>query len=374
MPSDRRNPVRNNLTDSLHCTIHPYILHFKRPAGTSRGTLRIKETFFLRLERAGRWGWGECSPVSGLSLDDSPHLPAQLARVSRELTTGVAPARLDLADWPAVAFGVETALLDLYNGGHRRLFDTPFSRGERPLPTHGLIWMDSHAGILRQIADKAERGFRCIKMKVGALPFAQEMALLRDIRRSFPAREFELRLDANGAFAADAALDILQQLAQFDVRFIEQPIRPAGQQAAGRRAMARICASSPIPIALDEELIGLPTTEQRRALLDAVRPQHLVLKPALLGGLRAMNDWATLAEERGIAWWVNSALESNVGLNAICQWVGHRDPNRVHGLGTGQLYTNNIPGPLRLDGAALRYDPAQPWDFRRITDNAPDAD
>lgn len=348
---------------------YPYELALRQPAGTSRGTLHSRKTCFVRLVRTDApdvAGWGECGPVAGLSIDDTPDLLDRVAQVCTEINRGVEMAALDLVPLPALAFALECAQLDLRRGGKQQLFDTEFTRGETGLATHGLIWMDTHDGILRQIERKAQQGFRCIKMKVGALPFDAEVALLRAIRQQFPASEFELRLDANGAFSPADALDRLHELAPFDIHFLEQPIKPARTQPNGAEAMAALCAQSPIALGLDEELIGVQVA-QIEALLDGIRPQHLVLKPMQLGGLAAAEAWMAAAEARGIAWWINSALESNVGLNALCQWLSARDAARVHGLGTGQLYVNNIDSPLRLDGCMLRYDPNGRWDLS--TDN-----
>ncbi|MEZ4661445.1 MAG: o-succinylbenzoate synthase [Caldilineaceae bacterium] len=302
-----------------HASYYPYVLELRRPAGTSRGPLHTKNTCFIRLARTDApavAGWGECGPVAGLSIDDRPDFLAQVDRICTAINRGVEMAALDLTPFPALAFALECAQLDLRRGGKQQLFDTPFTRGECGLPTHGLIWMDAHDGILRQIERKAQQGFRCIKMKVGALPFEAEVALLRAIRQQFPAREFALRLDANGAFSPAAALERLHELAPFDIHFLEQPIKPARMQPNGVEAMAALCAQSPIALGLDEELIGMQV-EQIDALLDGVRPQHLVLKPTQLGGLAAAEAWMAAAEARGIQWWINSALESNVGLNAL---------------------------------------------------------
>ena len=349
----------------LTASYFPYVLELRRPAGTSRGTLHTRKTCFIRLARNDApavAGWGECGPVAGLSIDDTPDFLERVAHICAEINRGVEINALDLPALPALAFALECAQLDLQRGGQMQLFDTSFTRGESGLPTHGLIWMDAHAGILRQIERKAEQGFRCIKMKVGALPFDEEVRLLCDIRQHFPASEFELRLDANGAFSPAEALARLHELAQFDIHFLEQPIKPARVQPAGVEAMAALCAQSPIALGLDEELIGV-NGAQIDALLDSMRPQHLVLKPTQLGGLAATERWMAAAEARGMQWWINSALESNVGLNALCQWLSACDPARVHGLGTGQLYTNNILGPLRLDGHTLWYDPNGSWDL-----------
>ena len=306
-------------------------------------------------------GWGECGPMPKLSIDDRPDFAEQVQPICTQINTGAGPEQLDLSHLPSLAFGLETALCDLQMGGQQQLFNTNFSRGAAALATHGLIWMDTVDGILQQVAQKITQGFQVIKLKVGALPFGEECALLAAIRRQYPAEQITLRLDANGAFAPADALEKLNQLAAFDIHFLEQPIR-AGQWPQ----MAEICAQSPIPIALDEELIGVHTAATRRALLETIRPQHLIIKPLLLGGFAASEQWIRLAEAAGGEWWINSLLESNIGLNALCQWTSALDSTRVHGLGTGQLFTNNIPSPLQLAGSQLQLNPADKWDFTCI--------
>lgn len=345
-----------------------YTLHFKQPAGTSRGVLRSKPACFLRLAAPGRVGLGEAALWPGLSPDDRPDFEARLAAVCRALNRGQPPAELDLAAWPALAFGLETARLDWAGGGTRRLFDTPFSRGKESIPLHGLIWMGRPADMLQQVHHKISQGHTCLKLKVGALDFDTECALLADIRRHYSPETVELRLDTNGAFSADAALDRLGRLAQFHIHSLEQPLKP-GQWPA----LAALCAHSPINIALDEELIGLTTPAQKTALLAQVKPHYLVLKPALLGGIAAAQEWITLAQAAGTGWWVNSALESTIGLNALAQWVSFLRPAGVQALGTGQLFTNNIPSPLRPAHGALTLDPALAWDVSAITANLPAA-
>ncbi len=339
----------------MRLTAIPYTLHFKRPAATSRGALHVRQVVFLRAEQDGVVGWGECGIVPGLSRDDRSDYVEVVQSVCETVNGGALPAELDLTGLPSVAFGLETALLDLAGGGRQRLFDTPFSRSEAVLPMHGLIWMDTPAGMLGQVERKVAQGCRVIKLKVGALPCDDELALLTALRQRWPADQVELRLDANGAWRPAEAWDRLHSLAALGVGFLEQPIR-AGQP----QAMAALCAASPIPIALDEELI---TAADPCALLETIRPQHIVLKPSLLGGLTACQRWIDAAQALGVQWWINSLLESNVGLNAIAQWTSTLDGGRVHGLGTGQLFSNNVPSPLRLDGCALRLERSLQWRF-----------
>ncbi|MEI2692624.1 MAG: o-succinylbenzoate synthase [Anaerolineae bacterium] len=337
----------------LILTPFPFTLHFKRPAATSRGALRVREVVLLRAEQDGATGWGECGVVPGLSRDDRADYVDAVTAICDQINRGVPPAALDLAAWPSIAFGLESARLDLAGGGRQRLFDTPFSRGEAALPIHGLIWMDTPAGMWAQIEGKIAQGCRVVKLKVGARPFAEELAFLRAVRGRWPAGEIELRLDANGAWQSQEALDHLHQLAGLDIAFLEQPIRPGQPQE-----MAALCAASPIPIALDEELIA---ASDPALLLETIRPRHVVLKPSLLGGLAACQRWIDVAQRLGVGWWINSLLESNVGLNAIAQWTSALDDGRVHGLGTGQLFSDNMRSPLRQEGCGLRIDPAAPW-------------
>jgi o-succinylbenzoate synthase len=343
---------------SITLTAFPYTLHFKRPAQTSRGLLSSREVVFLRAERDGVAGWGECGPVPGLSRDERPDYLAVVGDLCAQINRGEELAEAELDALPSFAFGLETALRDLATGGRQRLFDAPFTRGEAAQTTHGLIWTDTADGMLRQVEDKVEQGCRVIKMKVGGLRFADELHLLGAFRRRLPAPACELRLDANGAWpSVELALARLHDLARFEPAFVEQPLPPGFSSTT-----AEVCAKSPVPIALDEELISVGHADERRSLLRSLRPQHLILKPSLLGGLAACQAWIADAEALGIQWWINSLLESNVGLNAIVQWTAAHGSDRVHGLGTGQLFANNIPSPLRLDGCGLRLDGAV-WDF-----------
>lgn len=351
----------------LHLASTPYTLHFRKPAPTSRGALTTRAIWFIRAsydEAPESAGWGECGPLPGLSRDDTPTFGAAVERFCAEfnrarhadVNSALATVQQAAGAWPSLTFGVETALLDLASGGRQRLWDTPFARGECGLPTHGLIWMDTPDGILRQIETKVASGFHVIKMKIGALPFAEEIALLRIVRDAFPA--VELRLDANGAFAPHDALHRLDELAAFDVAFIEQPIR-RGQWGV----LGELCRHSPIPIALDEELISITTAGERDALLSAVRPQVLIVKPALLGGFAVCQAWIADAHARSIQWFANSLLESNIGLNAICQWTSACGGTRVHGLGTGSLFTNNVAGPLCLRDSQLVVQSSLCWEL-----------
>lgn len=341
-----------------------YTLDFKKPAVTSRGVLPVKTVFYLRLSdrrQPDRVGLGECAPWPGLSVDDRPDFEAKLAEVGEALNQGHLPGELDLADWPALTFGLEMAWQDWRHGGTRQLFENEFSRGRKPIPIHGLIWLDSPADMLQQVHSKVSQGHTCIKLKVGSLDFETERALLAEIRRCYPPERVELRLDANGAFSPDIALERLTDLARFQIHSIEQPLK-AGQWPA----MARLCARSPIKVALDEELIGITAAARKKELLAKIKPHYLVLKPALLGGFAAAETWLALAQELGIGWWVNSALESNIGLNALGQWTSFQNPTTIQGLGAGQLYTNNIRGPIKLSKGSLVYDKTVGWDVSEL--------
>jgi o-succinylbenzoate synthase len=345
----------------LRVNLEPYDLHFARPAATSRGMLTKRRIHLLRAwntDDPSTIGWGECGPIPGLSRDDGPDFAEEAAAVCGVINAGYTPVAVDLAHLPSFAFGLDTALRDLAAGGERTLWDTPFTRGECSLPTHGLIWMDSVDGLLRQIETKVKAGFTVIKLKVGALPLTDELELLAILRSAYPPDRIELRLDANGAFDPATALATLEEFARFDVAFLEQPL-PAGRWPL----TAELCRHSPIPIALDEELLAVADAGTRRRLLDSIRPQYVILKPALLGGFSIAAEWIADAEARSIHWLANSLLESNIGLNAICQWTGAVGGDRIHGLGTGSLFTNNFPSPVRLVGSRLIYDRELAWDL-----------
>lgn len=335
-----------------HC---PYQLQFKRPGGTSRGVLTQKETHFLILERGDSFGIGECGLFRGLSADDRPGYSAQLDYVCGQIRAGEEVLPSSLEDWPSIRFGLEQALRSLESKDPMALFPSAFLEGE-PLPINGLIWMGSAAYMQEQIEARLADGYRCLKLKIGALDFETEVGLLRQLRQRFPADSLELRVDANGAFAPEQALQRLQTLAAFKLHSIEQPIR-AGQW----EEMAALCRKTPLPIALDEELIGVHHPDQQEALLDAIRPQYIILKPSLLGGYAACEHWIQLAEARGIGWWVTSALESNIGLNAIAQWTATLNTDLPQGLGTGSLFTNNFESPLYTGGGCLHYRKSASW-------------
>ena len=322
------------------------MLHFKQPAGTSRGVYTTRKIWLISLSDGQREGVGECAPLPDLSCDALPDEEYE-ARLSQFCASLCQSGALDvdaLRDYPSMLFGLETALLNLQNGD--RLFDTAFSRGEVGIPINGLVWMGNHEEMLRRMEEKLEAGFRCIKLKIGAIDFDQELDLIRRIRDRFSFHEVELRVDANGAFPYDEALYKLELLSQYNIHSIEQPIK-AGQWAF----MAELCRESPLPIALDEELIGVNDPEMKRHMLNIIKPRYIILKPSLHGGMAGCREWIDLARDMGIGSWITSALESNIGLNAIAQFASSVYGDHItmpQGLGTGQLFTDNISMPLEI--------------------------
>lgn len=320
---------------------------FKFPAGTSRGVLLHKVSRFLELTADGITGIGECSTIPGLSPDPEAACDQKLDELCNKLNEGVQPEDIRLEDFPSISFGLETALMDLENGGNQLLFPSSFTEGMRGIPINGLIWMGEKKFMKDQISRKIDEGYRCLKMKIGALDFNTEVEIIRDIRSAFTPEDIELRLDANGAFQIETAMSKMNILSAFHIHSIEQPIQPKQYEA-----MQRLCEESPIPVALDEELIGYPS-EKAGELLRKLKPAYIILKPSLLGGFRQSQQWIDAAEITGTGWWVTSALESNIGLNAIAQWTATLNNPMPQGLGTGQLYQNNIESPLKIENAAL---------------------
>ena len=335
-------------------------LQFKFPAGTSRGVLLHKPSAFLMLEKNGVTGIGECSTIPYLSIDPSTTYYQQLDEVCRLLNDGVEPEMIDLQLYPSIAFGLETALLDLKANGSKILFQNAFSDGKSGIPINGLVWMGDKAFMQKQISEKIVAGYHCIKLKVGAIDFETELEILSGIRQQFSAEEIEIRVDANGAFKPTDALQKLDKLAAFDIHSIEQPICQGQLEA-----MAELCQQSPIPIVLDEELIGVNPLD-RENIIEKIKPAYIILKPSLIGGFSVSEDWIRLAKKHNVGWWVTSALEANIGLNAIAQWTSTLNSPMPQGLGTGQLYHNNIPSPLTIENAKLFYHPEIEWDLSAI--------
>lgn len=338
-----------------------HILNFKRPSGTSRGVLNTKETYFLILKTDDGFGVGECGLLRGLSIDDRPDYEEELAGVCENLELGVSEADLyeALEEFPSIQFGVETAFKSLHSDNPFKLFPSEFTRGEAAIPINGLVWMGDKDFMKQQISEKLKEGFTCIKMKIGAIDFKTEIELLKSIRTEFSASEVELRVDANGAFSPKEALEKLKVLSDLQLHSIEQPIKQGQWQE-----MARLCEETPLPIALDEELIGVFSEEEKTKLLDTIKPQFIILKPSLVGGFHGSDTWIKLAEKHNAGWWITSALESNVGLNAISQYTFTKNSKLPQGLGTGSLYTNNIDSPLKVSNGALHYNTNAIWNFQ----------
>ncbi len=342
-------------------------LNFRFDAGTSRGVLKTRDVFWIRCwseSAPSVIGWGEAAPLIGLSpdfrADFEEMLQEQLKKAENQTWPITELELLNLIkelvpfELPSIRFGLETAVLDLLNGSQKRIFSNEFFDHQLPIPINGLIWMGDRDFMLGQIDQKLEEGFDCIKMKIGAIDFDQELELLRYIRERVSPEKMVLRVDANGAFAIQEALAKLERLAAYSLHSIEQPIKP-GQW----KQMRALCQSTPLPIALDEELIGV---KDKAELLDEIRPQHIILKPTLVGGILETREWIQLAEERGIGWWMTSALESNIGLNAISQLASSLKPSIPQGLGTGKLYHNNIYSPLQVHSGHIHYNATISWE------------
>lgn len=333
-----------------------YVLHFKQPAGTSRGVLLDKETYFLKLEdedTPGVYGLGECAVFRGLSADDVPGYEVKL----KELCANISADRdTDLSEFPSIRFGLETAIYDFSNGCRRTPFPSDFTEGRTAIPINGLVWMGTKDEMLHRIDDKIKAGFTTIKLKIGAIDTESELDLVRHIRKVFPPEVLTIRLDANGGFTPDNALQKLSEFARYGIHSIEQPIKQKQWDA-----MAKICKESPIDVALDEELIGINTPEAMGEMLDAVKPRYIILKPSLVGGFSGSQEWMRQAAIRDIGGWITSALESNVGLNAIAQWTAMMGAKLPQGLGTGQLFTNNFDSPLEQVDDVLRFNPQRQW-------------
>ncbi|MGB5317556.1 o-succinylbenzoate synthase [Eudoraea sp.] len=338
-----------------------YDLNFKIPGGTSRGVITTKETWLLLIYSEGRYGIGECGLFRGLSVDDVPEYEKVLKRSCSDINLGFDKLYATLEGFPSIQFGLEQAFLSLESKDPFEIFPSKFTTQQDAIKINGLIWMGEIAFMKRQIAEKLEEGFNCIKIKIGALDFEAECNLLAEIRKTYPASQIELRLDANGAFLPEKALGKLEKLATYNIHSIEQPIRQGNIQE-----MKFLCKNSPIPIALDEELIGIRSVTEKQRLLQIIAPQFIILKPSLLGGFKASEEWIKWAEGMNIGWWVTSALESNIGLNAIAQWTYVLNNGIPQGLGTGKLYTNNFHSPLDIKNGNLIYGEDYNWNFNYI--------
>jgi o-succinylbenzoate synthase len=325
-----------------------YTLDFIKPSGTSRGVMRQKDVWFIIVEKDGIKGVGECGLLKGLSADDRPDYEDMLTRVCHDINKGLDVLYTELSKWPSIQFALEQAFRQLERGGSQIYFDSAFSSGKKGIPINGLIWMGDTADMQKQIEQKIAEGFRCLKLKIGALDWQQEHKMLKEIRNHYDALDLEIRVDANGAFDYLTAEKVLDQLAKLEIHSIEQPIK-AGQW----EKMAALAEFSAVPVALDEELIGLFDRKQKVEMLEAIVPDYIILKPSFVGGWRGCDEWIQLAEENGIDWWITSALESNIGLNAIAQYTAKLPIRLSQGLGTGSLFSNNFPSPLKIKNASL---------------------
>jgi O-succinylbenzoate synthase len=348
----------------FNASVHPVVFRFAFEAGTSRGVLREKTSWFIRIEKNGMKGWGECSPIAGLSPEPLEIIEAKIITVldewQKDPATILDPASRwveELSKWPSLRFALETAWLDYTNGGVHQLYANDFVKGKQAIPINGLVWMNTLEHMQAQIEDKLKQGYQCIKLKIGHHDFAAELNLLKALRDRFPAKELMIRVDANGAYQAQAVYPVLEALAKLEVHSIEQPV------AAGQlELMSSLCQNSPLPIALDEELIAHSLPEEREALLHQLKPAYLVLKPSLHGGMSGCRQWIDLAHQQHIGWWMTSYLESSIGLNAIAQFTCEYQTSIFHGLGTGQIYTQNVASPLEVKAGKLTYNIEKKWE------------
>ena len=334
----------------MKATYHKYVLDFKQPSGTSRGVMTHKETWFIIIENDQKKGIGECGILRGLSCDDRPDYEEKLAWACANIHIGINQLWEALIEFPSIQFGVEMAFQSLASENPFLLFPSAFTKGQKSIPINGLIWMGNEAFMKQQIETKLAEGFHCLKLKIGAIDFDEELKLLDFIRLNFTPEQVEIRVDANGAFDKTEALNKLNQLSGFKLHSIEQPI-----QKNNTDSMSELCKTSPIPIALDEELIGVFSFEEKEQLLVKIKPQYIILKPSFVGGFRGTNEWILLAEKYQIKWWITSALESNIGLNAIAQWTFLKQNSMPQGLGTGALYNNNFECQLEVSEGQLWF-------------------
>ena len=342
----------------MKATYHKYLLDFKRPSGTSRGVLTQKETWFIVLEENGKKGIGECGILRGLSVDDRDDYEEKLIWTCQNIHLGEEKLWNELIEFPSIQFGIEMAFQSLNCENPFVLFPSDFTNSTKSIVINGLVWMGDEQYMKDQIEEKLAQGFTCIKLKIGAIDFQKELDLLRFIRQNFDAKTIEIRVDANGAFSENLALSKLNQLAGYELHSIEQPIANNHTDT-----MSELCKITPIPIALDEELIGVFSFEEKEQLLQKIKPQYIILKPSFIGGFQGTKQWIDLAEKYNIGWWITSALESNVGLNAIAQFTFLQNNKMPQGLGTGSLYTNNFDCPLEVSNGQLWYRDGLSWDF-----------
>ncbi|MBF03594.1 MAG: o-succinylbenzoate synthase [Flavobacterium sp.] len=338
-----------------------HILTFKRPSGTSRGVLTEKETWFLILKENDRIGIGECGILRTLSIDDRPDYEEKLQWVCENIHLGKDQLWDALIEFPSIQFGVEMAFLSLASKTPFELFPSEFTLGLKKMEINGLVWMGEEAFMKTQIEEKLTQGFRCIKLKIGAINFQKELGLLAFIRNHFDEKTVEIRVDANGAFSLNEALSKLNQLAEYKLHSIEQPIAKNNTDT-----MSELCKKAPLDIALDEELIGVFGKAAKTNLLKKIQPQYIILKPSLIGGFKGTLEWIAIAEQLNIQWWITSALESNIGLNAITQFTYTLQNPLPQGLGTGGLYTNNFDCPLEIIQGSIYYNVDKNWQLNGI--------
>jgi len=341
----------------MRATYHKYVLNFKQPSGTSRGVLKTKETWFIIISSEGKSGVGECGILRGLSIDDRPDYKAQLKYTCDNIDKGLVFLLAKNIEFPSIQIGLEMAFKSFNAENKFELFPSKFTKNQDLIPINGLIWMGTESFMKQQIQDKIEAGFKCIKLKIGAINFKTELGLLKGIRKQFRESDIELRVDANGAFSPENALEKLKQLSEYNLHSIEQPIK-AGQF----NEMAKLCEQTPLPIALDEELIGVFCVTKKQELLQTIKPQYIILKPSFVGGFAGTDEWISLAENQNIGWWITSALESNIGLSAIAQYTYLKSNKMPQGLGTGSLFINNFQSPLQVKNGTLQYTKNN-WNF-----------
>lgn len=358
---------------ALQASVTKKVFEFNFAARTSRGRMKDRTAWFIKLwdnANPSVFGLGECAPLPGLSVDDRPDYEEVLSSVVRNVSSLTLNTALCLKDaaalvpagFPSILFGLETAVLDLQHGGNRIIFNNSFLQS-KPIPINGLVWMGDLDLMLQQASIKIAEGFRCIKIKVGGINFEKECDILNYIRKKYYREEITLRLDANGAFKVDEALYKLHDLSKFKIHSIEQPIKPKQPE------LEELCRKSPIPIALDEELIGLSTAEEKKDLLLKAKPQFIIIKPSLHGGIQGSQEWISIAESFNIGWWITSALESNIGLNAICQLTANYPVSIPQGLGTGTLYENNFESPLEVVRGEIRYNAQESWNLGELAND-----
>ena len=341
----------------------PYNLIFREPAGTSRGVMTHKLTYLIKIwddSNPEKFGIGEAALFKGLSSEDNASYEYKLIETLANVALGIST---DLSEYSSIKFGLEQAIFDFSNGCKGIYFPSDFTRGEKEITINGLVWMGDFDKMICRINNKLQEGFHCIKLKIGAIDFSKEIEMIKHIRNHFDASVLEIRVDANGGFSMDNVIAVLDMLSKYGIHSIEQPIKQGNWDL-----MQFLCQISPIPIALDEELIGINATTKKEELLDMIKPKYIILKPALCGGFSGAEEWIKLAQERHIGWWITSALESNIGLNAISQWVATLNSNMPQGLGTGGLFTNNFQSPIYLEKEYIKYNPSKYIDYSQFNE------